>query len=1042
MPDNKEGPPVTARYLVTGGHGFIVSSLISFHGALRDIPCYFLKGSHVAKALFDRGDFVRVADISPSSAFTEPICTEILVGNLCDLAFCERAVRGVDVVLHFAATMGGMGIIHEDNDHIIYRENATMTQNVLSVSLDAGVHTFFYASSACVYPVSLQENSRVDVYLKEDDTWRGDVPNPQGLYGLEKLSSELLLLRGASDMAVHIARFHNVYGPRGAWMNGREKAPAAMLRKALAAQRLAKSTATLEIWGDGKQRRSFLYIDDCVDAVLLLLKSTCRTPINVGSDQAVTIDHLAEVASRCAGLQMEHITFDHTRSSRHVGVSARNSDNEFVRRTLHWSPKISLEEGMKRTAVWISREMEEMVSGTTDEERVSTLQKLQHSQLVNLAHGYITFAVLLPITSRGSDPPTQCLSALGTFAESLERTTWRDTHQMGGLRFELKVYLAIDEDDAFLRRCDENGINVAEAVLLSKNIVNVVVEICDQPRGHVCAIWRRCAQRAWQDGCNYLVLMGDDVTVKDEGWMRDAHNLFAEISKRENVPHGFGCVAFTDITFPGMPTFPIIHRTHMDIFAGNVIPDNFINQDGDPFLYQLYRRWNCSLMFPSRISNGIGGSVTARYTKQHADGWTFEPLDNATVTTEKWLLLQCPAAQRRLTIDVVIPSYRVQLPLLDRILGLQPSSTCTVMFIVIIDDPLSPSICELEKKYVYRADVRIRINTENLGASAARNRGMRESTAEWVVFLDDDIIPEENLLQEVENAIRKHPKAAGFVGNVHFPPADTVFKTAVHLAGVTYFWNIAEKMPDEADMPWGVTANLITRRVDDGVEYGLQFPKTGGGEDIDFILRKREYFIARGGQGFHAAPAVLATHPWWNGGKRSYWRFYMWSKGDGHLIKMYPELTYSDDAPNSAELLLISIVLATVGLVLYVCTGFTVPFVPGIHLAAATFIGNITHDMFRHLWRDKRRTTEIKSTLTGPKWGLVVVESTVIRMTSEVGRLIGQLERKEFSLLGKRFEWFAHKAGKGPMNEEKMNSIQRFVVVISTLVVSLTVLYK
>ena len=1000
----------------------------------------------MAKALYDHGKFVRVVDVNPLSAFpqSQHICTEILVGNLCDLAFCKRSVRGVDVVLHFAATMGGMGVIHEKNEHIIYRENATMTQNLLSASLEAGVRTFFYASSACVYPVSLQGDLQADVYLKEGDAWHGNIPDPQGLYGLEKLSSELLLLRGASGMAVHIARFHNVYGPRGAWMNGREKAPAAMLRKAFAAQMLAEPSATMEIWGDGEQRRSFLYIDDCVDAVLLLLESSCHTPINIGSDQAVTIDYLAKVAVRCASLQMERITFDHICASRPIGVSSRNSDNDFVTQTLHWSPKVSLEEGMKRTAVWISREMQEMVSGMDDPKRKSTLHDLQRSQLVDLTHGYITFAVLLPITSRGSEPPSQCLSFLETFAESLERTTWRDVHQIGGIHFEVKVYLAIDEDDAFLRGCNDNGINIAEAVLLSKNIPNVVVEICNHPRGHVCAIWRQCAKRAWQDGCDYFVLMGDDVVLMDEGWMRDAHSQFAEISQRGKVPHGFGCVAFTDISFPGMPTFPIVHRTHMDIFVGDVIPDSFINQDGDPFLYQLYRRWNCSAMFSSRISNGIGGSLPARYVKQHANGWTFGPLDRATITTEKWLLLHCPTVQRPLTIDVVIPSYRVQLPFLDRILGLQPSPTCTVMFIIIIDDPLSPSIWELQKKYAHRADVRIRINKQNLGASAARNIGMKESAAEWIIFLDDDVLPDEHLLQEAENAIREHPKAAGFIGNVHFPPADTIFKTAVHLAGVTYFWNIAEKLAGDAkaDMPWGVTANLIARRIEDGVEYGLQFPKTGGGEDIDFVYRKRKHFMNRGGEGFHAAPGVLATHPWWNGGKRSYWRFYMWSKGDGHLIKMYPELTYSDDAPNSAELLLISAIITAVGLLTYVFTGVTLPLVSGIQLAAMTLAGNVAHDMFRHLYRDKRCTTEIGSTLTGSKWIIAVIESAVIRVASEVGRLIGQLERQEFSSLGKRFEWFTYRAGKGPMNEERMNSRQRFFMVITMFVVSLAIVYK
>lgn len=1012
----------TRRCLVTGGCGFI--------------------GSHVAKALLERGHFVRIASDTPSSAFTESICTEVLVGNVCDLAFCERAVRGIDTVLHFAANMGGMGVIHGENELTIYRDNLTMTHNMLSASRLAGVRVFFYASSACVYPVSLQGDSQVDVFLKESDAWRGGLPpNPQGLYGLEKLSSELLLFNGGGDMDIRVARFHNVYGPHGAWMDGREKVPAALVRKALAAAALQEATPTLEIWGDGKQRRSFLYIDDCVDAVLLLLDSSCGEPVNIGSDRSVTIDYLAEVACSCAGLQIKDVRLSYVLASGLVGVSSRNSDNTFIRRTLGWSPQVSLEEGIKRTAVWINNEMQKVVADMTDGERVLALRNLQRSRVLDLSSGYITFAVLLPITSRGSEPPTRCLSALNTFANSLQNTTWRDAHRIGGSRFRVKVYLAIDEDDTFLRKCDNAGVNVAEAVLLSNNINDVVIEMCNHPRGHICAIWRQCAQRAMKDGCDYFALMGDDVVLQDEGWMRQVHAEFLEISKRQHVPNGFGCVAFTDITFPGFPTFPIIHRTHMDIFSGRVVPDDFINQDGDPFLYQLYRRWNCSVMVPLRISNTVGGPRSARYDKQHADGWKFGPLDRATDAVEKWLLQHCPVAQRLLTLDVVIPSYRVQLPYLDRILNLQSSSTCTVMFIIIVDDPRASAICELEKKYGYRPDVCIRVNPENLGASASRNRGIKESTADWIVFLDDDVHPDPSLLQEAEKLIRKYPKAAGFVGCTRFPPAETIFETAVHLAGVTYFWDIAEKMAGEGDMPWGVSANIIARRIEDGVEFGMQFPKTGGGEDIDFIRQKREYSIAHGGEGFRAAPSVLATHRWWNGGKRSYWRFYWWSKGDGQLIKLYPDLTYMDHAPNSAELLLLSLVLTMAGSASYPFAGVTMLLILGIHLAAATFIGNIAHDMFRHLWRDASRAAGINSTLGGLRWFLAVVESALIRMMSEMGRQVGQLERKEF-FPGRRFEWFTHRAGPGPRNEERMNSKQRFIIVVSVLVVTLAVAYQ
>ena len=996
----------------------------------------------MAKALFDRGIFVRVADVVPSSAFREPICNETLVGNLCDEHFCDRAVKGIDTVLHFAATMGGMGTIHEGNDLSIYQTNTCITTNVLIASIRANVRVFLYASSACVYPAGKQGSLDINVSLKEEDVWEGGAPEPQGHYGLEKLVSELLVQRSAHlGICVQIARFHNVFGPRGAWNNGHEKAPAALLRKALATRLLGSGSKEIEIWGDGEQRRSFLFIDDCVDAVLALLESSYDRPINIGSDREVTINDLARIAVRWAGLEPgSGVLFRYNSNPHIVGVRARNSDNTRAQAVLSgWAPKISLEAGMAQTAEWIQGEMEKIVDGKDEKQRISTLELMQRSQIVDLAAKDTKVAILLPITSRGFDSPSKCLSLLERFAQSLARTTWRDTHQLGDQRFVIKIYLAIDQDDAFLWTKDsKTDMNAAKAVLVSQNICDITIQSCNYPPGHVCAIWRQIAKQAWMDGCDYFVLMGDDVVLQDEGWVRDAHAEFAEVARRTGAPHGFGCVAFTDISFPGMPTFPIVHRIHLDIFDGNIVPEKvFINQDGDPFLFQLYRRWGCSRMFAARITNGIGGSRLARYDQQHAKGWTFGPLDKATATAEAWLLKHCPIVSRKLALDVVIPSFRVQLRFLEPMLNLKPSPTCTIMFIIIIDDPDSPGRFELEAKFGSRPDVRIRTNDKNLGASASRNRGMKESAAEWIIFLDDDIMPQPDLLVEAEKVIRANRDAVGFIGNSQFPPADSIFTTAVHLAGVTYFWDIAKKMPTETDMPWGVTANLIARRNNDGVEYSLQFPKTGGGEDIDFCRRKRDLWFEEKQQGFHAAPAVVVTHPWWNGGKRSYRRFYMWSKGDGGLIRLYPKLSYVDDAPNSAELFLISCILGCVGVPLFLLTSTALPSVLALHLVGTTIVGNVVHDMYRHLYRDAQRAGNINSTLGGLKWVIAVVESALIRMVSEWGRTVGILERGEIGCLGYRFDWFTLRAGDGPRNEERMNSRQRMAIVIIMLAFTL-----
>ncbi|KAG0706873.1 glycosyltransferase family 2 protein [Suillus ampliporus] len=1000
------------RFLVTGGNGFI--------------------GSHVAKALFERGHYVCIADIKPTSYFNECISNEVLVGNLCDLPFCENVVRGMDTILHFAATMGGMGAIHEANDFIIYKDNSTMTLNLIYAAVDQGVRRFFYASSACVYPTSLQHHGPTPVSLREQDMWSCGAPNPQGLYGLEKLHSELLLMQFSKKMEIRIARFHNIFGPHGAWFGGHEKAPAAQLRKALAVYMDPNAQHEIEIWGDGKQLRSFLYINDCVEAILLLIESNCSEPINIGSDCSVTIEDLTKIAVQSAGMNIGDVPFRYMKDSRPIGVHARNSNNELVVKTLGWSPKVTLEAGMMKTAEWIRGEMDNMLNAKDSASRTSLLRSLQTSEVVYLNKHTITFAILLPITSRGLEAPEKSLDNLQIFAQSLARTTWRDTRELGVFRFQVKIYLGIDADDEYLQRFARNNekLNITESVLLEEGIVNVSTVICDVPRGHVCAIWRQCAHRAWKEEADYFVLMGDDVVLLDEGWMRDVHKQFALIAQREHVPQGMGCIAFTDVTFPGMPTFPVIHRTHMDVFNGQVIPDIFVNQDGDPFLFQLYRKWGCSQMIPSRISNGIGGSLPARYTQQHADGWTFGPLENATSALEAWLATSIPTAARKMTLDIIIPSYRVQLPFLDPILALKPSPNCEAMFIIIIDNPRTQNIAELEVKYAHRPDVRIRVNGRNLGASASRNRGMKESAADWILFLDDDITPRADILIETEKVIRSNPQAAGFIGITHFPVANTIFTNAVHLAGVTYFWDIAAKMPrDESDMPWGVTANLIARRVQDGVEFDLQFPKTGGGEDIDFCRKKRDFCVAHGGKGFYPAPHVVATHPWWYEGQRSYWRFYMWSKGDGGLIKLYPDLTYLDHSPNSAELFLISVSLAILGAITYFFTRSPTVLHVAMCLAMATVIANMAHDVYRHLWRDADRTKVLKSSLRGLGWAIAVAESALIRMASEGGRLIGLLERGEILFLGRRFDWFTGRAGDGPMNEERKNGQQRMMLV-------------
>ncbi|KAF8622022.1 hypothetical protein AX15_007312 [Amanita polypyramis BW_CC] len=985
-----------------------------------------LKGSHVVYQLLQCGFQVRVIDAALPPPILQRQEYEFIRGDLCDPVVCQRAVYDVTSIMHFAATMGGMGTIHEENDLIIYQENQKMTLNLLAACRDTEVKRFFYASSACVYPDVLQKDIQRDVSLREHDTWKNlsGPPMPQGLYGLEKLVTELILLQHPLKLDVRIARFHNVYGPGGAWNNGREKAPAALLRKACALQFIQSEPMTFEIWGDGHQRRSFLWVGDAVDAVLRLFTSkTVTGPVNIGSENAISIQELARQSLNVYVIDESHVTFKYL-SNKPIGVASRNSDNTQVFSQLEWRPTTSIAKGMMQTGRWIEEEIRSTLS-SSDQSNRRVLQDLQSSQLVRLDADRIVIATLLPITSRGSTNPDTCLENLARFASSFIRTTHGDTRTVGA-RLRTRIYLAIDRDDDYLRLSPDTSTNKAENLLRQKGISDVETILCDAPRGHICWIWSECARKAYDDGCDYFVLMGDDVILHDEGWIQAVHWEFQRIAESRHVPLGFGCVAFTDLSFPGMPTFPVLHRTHMDIFNKEVVPNTFINQDGDPFLFQLYRRWDCNTMLPCSLSNGVGGSEEARYTKQHATGWTFDILDEAVEKAERWLQQKHQDVQKMLTVDVVVPCYRVDIPLLDGILSLKPSDTCSVMFIIIIDNPTSPHAYELESKYGRRPDIRIRRNAYNIGASGSRNRGIDESAADWIIFLDDDIAPRSDLFIEAEKAIRENPTAAGFVGNSLFPKSGTIFTAAIRIAGVAFFWDIATKIHD--DVPWGVTANLIARRnVRDGVRYDLSYPKTGGGEDIEFCRHKRKYFLSKGGKGFIGAPNVVVTHPWWNKGARSYKRFYMWSYGDGALVKRFPEISYRDYCLNSAELLLLS------GLTSIISPFFLSPrtsFLLSVKLIVSVIAANTVHDCYRHLWRDANRHENMDTTLRGVKWGIAVIESTVIRIASEMGRLHGMLVRHEFSMIGKRFDWFAGRWGEGPRNEERMNNLQRTALVL------------
>ena len=303
----------------------------------------FIGGYLVSRLLAD-GHKVRSVDIKPLDEWYQVFDeAENVVADLKGLEACQHACAGVDDVYNLAADMGGMGFI--ENNKALCMLSVLINTHLLQAAHETNVKSFFYASSACVYNADKQVNEDV-VPLKEEDAYPA---MPEDGYGWEKLFSERMCRHFREDFGLRtrVARFHNVYGPLGTWDGGREKAPAAMCRKVIDAKE--NGATEIEIWGDGKQTRSFMYIDDCIHGILAIMNSDILEPINLGSDELITIDDLARMVEEIAGVKLEH---NHNLSAP-KGVNGRNSDNRLIQEYLGWAPGIRLREGMEKTYDWI-----------------------------------------------------------------------------------------------------------------------------------------------------------------------------------------------------------------------------------------------------------------------------------------------------------------------------------------------------------------------------------------------------------------------------------------------------------------------------------------------------------------------------------------------------------------------------------------------------------------------------------------------------------------------------------------------------------------
>lgn len=322
------------RILIAGGGGFI--------------------GGHLVGALLAQGHQVVTADIKELDQWYQVHDqAENVVLNLEEKDACYKVAEGCDDIYNLACNMGGMGFI--EFNRALCMISVLINSHLLMAARDLGVKRYFYASSACVYPDYRQGDADV-MALKESDAYPAQ---PEDGYGWEKLFSERMCVNFHEDFGVNarVFRFHNVYGPYGTWDGGREKAPAALCRKVIEAA--DSGNHDIEIWGDGEQTRSFMYIDDCLNGVARLMASDHTQPLNLGRAELVSINGLLDIIQGFAGIELNR-KYD---LSKPQGVRGRNSDNKLIQETLGWEPEVDLATGLEKTYHWIKEQYDRRKSG-------------------------------------------------------------------------------------------------------------------------------------------------------------------------------------------------------------------------------------------------------------------------------------------------------------------------------------------------------------------------------------------------------------------------------------------------------------------------------------------------------------------------------------------------------------------------------------------------------------------------------------------------------------------------------------------------------
>ena len=521
------------------------------------------------------------------------------------------------------------------------------------------------------------------------------------------------------------------------------------------------------------------------------------------------------------------------------------------------------------------------------------------------------------------------------------------------------------------------------------------VDIQKNMYGKVCVIWNHLARHTEND---YVVLLGDDVRLLDVGWTSKVVQTFHAVARETGLPLGAACVCLNDISFPGFPTFPVIHRWHINVFK-TLLPKQFVNQGGDPYLYELYSRFNAACFVSGcRLENTIGGDGDARYRK-HEICWQGQILS---VNLKKLQSQLCLDTQTGFVIDIVVPAYRMNnAEILTRIAMLRSSVKAYVKFWIVVDNPDPKNLHEVKNlathlnEKQWQCDGNYFVNvihySDNRGASYARNTGYNYSTADWVLFLDDDVLPENNIIDVYIGAIQRYPEGKVFVGQTELPDACNLWTEMLKTCNIGYFYGIAKSMVHPS---WGVTANLMVygSRNNRTIQFKAIFPKTGGGEDIDFVYQYKEFY-ASDHRIIVGVPEAVVKHPWWKNGGTCYSQITGWAKGDSLCITEWPKKTFLT-CPNWVE----HIVFIVLPLSIY-----TQRPVAGILAMAGVVIGEHLGKARNNYYRALEVTgCEQLSWRTA----VVAIGAGTILSSQEIQRVISLIQQCSLFSICRRVDWF------------------------------------